>query len=324
MEKKEFLKTARKQMNRIGLVVLVYIAIMNILTVAVILWDVAAYLTGVLIRGQAMDVEALTEHIMASVTSNGWGYILSIAVGALLILFWKGKAFWKEELFAKEKAMQAGTFFTLLAVFLSAQLFAQLFSIALEWGLNLLGLSAMAALEAASFTATGFSMFLYATLLGPISEELLFRGVLLRLLKPWGKQTAIVVSALLFGIFHGNIIQIPFAFLVGLVLGYVTVEYSVVWAIVLHIFNNLVMSDLLGRVMELLPEMAGTVMFYGILIAATVATVILLLVKRRQVSAYFRENRCHGLTMRAMITSPMILIFTVLMLVTSLLTITPL
>lgn len=323
MEKRQFLKTTRQQMNRIGLILLVYFAIMNFFTIVVMLWDMAAYLTGVLIRGQSLDVNALTEYMMASITSNGWGYILSIAVGTLIVLFWKGKAFWKEELFAKEKRMSAGAFFSLLAVFLSVQLFAQLFSIALEWVLNQFGLSAMAALEAASITSTGFSMFLYVTLLGPISEELLFRGVLLRLLKPWGKQTAIVISALMFGAFHGNIIQIPFAFLVGLVLGYVTVEYSIWWAIVLHIFNNLVMSDLLGRIMGLLPEMAGTVLLYGILIVAAVAAIILLLVKRRQVAAYFRENRCHGLTMWAMITSPVILFFSILMLAMSLLTITP-
>ena len=130
--------------------------------------------------------------------------------------------------------MTAGTFFALLAVFLSAQFFAQLFSIGLEWLLNLMGLSAMAALEAASITSTGVSMFLYVTILGPISEELLFRGVLLRLLKPWGKQTAIVVSALMFGIFHGNIIQIPFAF-ASLVLVYelcllfITKKQAIFW-----------------------------------------------------------------------------------------------
>ena len=36
---------------------------------------------------------------------------------------------------------------------------------------------------------------------------------------------------------HGNIPQAVFAIFVGVVLGYVTIEYSIWWAILLHIFN---------------------------------------------------------------------------------------
>lgn len=323
MERKQFLKTTRKQMNCVGATVLIYYAMMSFFAIIGMLLDLAAYFVGLLIRSQSFDMDAMMDYLMASLTSNGWGYLLTIAVGTLIVLLWKGKDFWKTEMFAKNKPMTLGTFFQLLAVFLSAQFAAQIFAVCLEGVLNLFGLSATAALEAATITSTGFSMFLYVTLLGPISEELLFRGLLLRMLKPWGKQTAIIISALMFGLFHGNLIQIPFAFLVGVVLGYVTVEYSIVWAILLHIFNNLVMSDLLGRLIGLLPEMAGIWVMYGILAAFAIVALVLLIVKHRQVSEFFAQNRCHGLTMRAMITSPVIILFILLMLGMSVLTITP-
>ena len=322
MEEKLYLKQARKGMNTVALTVLAYYGILNFFTILVTLIDLLVYVIRSTIQSQAVDMDMMMEYIMDSVTRNGWGYLLSIAVGTVILLIWKGKAFWKEEMFAKEKKMTAATFFKLLAVFLCAQLFAQIFSVVLELLLNMVGLSAVAALETAAITATGFSMFLYITILGPISEELLFRGLLLRVLKPWGKQTAILVSALVFGFFHGNIIQIPFAFLVGLVLGYVTVEYSIVWAIVLHIFNNLVMSDLLGRLSLLISEMAGTMLFYGILLIAAAVTVVLMVQNRHEIKAYFTGNPCDRTAMRALVTSPAMIVFVVLMLLMSLLSIT--
>lgn len=76
----------------------------------------------------------------------------------------------------------------------------------------------------------------------PIAEELLFRGVLIsewKLCMP--KSLAILLSALLFGIFHGNLIQSGYAFLLGLVLGvlYVWTE-SILYPILLHMFFNLI------------------------------------------------------------------------------------
>lgn len=58
-------------------------------------------------------------------------------------------------------------------------------------------------------------------LLAPLSEEIVFRGAILRTLltsmKPW---TAILISAFIFGLIHMNPAQIPFAFLAGILLGW--------------------------------------------------------------------------------------------------------
>lgn len=322
MDEKQYIGQARRRMNLVGFTTLIYYAMMNFFVTLVMIVDAVVFAVKRVMQAQPLDFDIVMEYLLDSVTSNGWGYILCVLVGALILLLWKRKAFWKNEMFATERKMTVGTFFKLLTVFLSAQLFAQLFSIALEWLLNLMGLSATAALEAAAITSTGFSMFLYITILGPISEELLFRGFLLRMLKPWGKQTAILVSALIFGLFHGNVIQVPFAFLVGLVLGYVTVEYSILWAIVLHIFNNLVMSDLFGRLAQVIPETVSSVLLYGILLACTAVAVVLVIRNRDRVKEFFTANPCDRKAMLAMVTSPGVLIFSTIMLLMSLLTIT--
>ena len=74
----------------------------------------------------------------------------------------------------------------------------------------------MAALESSSGMQEGLAMFIYASILAPISEEILFRGLIQHSLLPFGKKFAVFGSALLFGIFHGNLAQTPFAFLAGL------------------------------------------------------------------------------------------------------------
>lgn len=80
---------------------------------------------------------------------------------------------------------------------------------------------------------------LYLCLLGPFLEEVLFRGIILHALKPYGRVAAIVVSTLLFAVFHSNPVQIPVALFVGVLLAFLTLETKSIWpAVGAHVFNN--------------------------------------------------------------------------------------
>jgi membrane protease YdiL (CAAX protease family) len=73
----------------------------------------------------------------------------------------------------------------------------------------------------------------------PILEELIFRKLLLDRLSIYGNVFAIIISAALFGLFHGNLYQLFYAFFAGLILGYVTVKGgSWLYGVGLHIFMN--------------------------------------------------------------------------------------
>lgn len=77
------------------------------------------------------------------------------------------------------------------------------------------------------------------SVLPAIVEEFGMRVVTLGMLRRFGDPFAIVASALIFGIIHGNAIQIPFAFALGLILAYITVVTgSVIPAIIIHFINN--------------------------------------------------------------------------------------
>ena len=72
------------------------------------------------------------------------------------------------------------------------------------------------------------------------SEELLFRGIILSNLKPYGKGMAVVVSALLFGLMHMNAAQLLYATAAGIVLGLVYVKTNSLWiCILIHFCNNM-------------------------------------------------------------------------------------
>ncbi len=92
---------------------------------------------------------------------------------------------------------------------------------------------------------TGFNSFLLTILcigiLPALLEEFAFRGVILGLLRTkLSDGTAIVISAVLFGMVHGNLEQMPFAFIVGLALGYSVVNNgSLLPAILIHAANNI-------------------------------------------------------------------------------------
>lgn len=84
------------------------------------------------------------------------------------------------------------------------------------------------------------SMFCYSILLAPIGEELLFRGVTMhqakKVLPFWAAN---FLQALLFGIFHMNIMQGIYAFFLGMILGYICeAGGSLYHSILLHILFN--------------------------------------------------------------------------------------
>lgn len=82
-------------------------------------------------------------------------------------------------------------------------------------------------------------LVVYVCILAPILEETLFRGMILQKLRPWGETFAVGASALLFAVFHMNLIQGIAAFFMGLVLGLIAVRSeSVLPCIFVHFLNN--------------------------------------------------------------------------------------
>lgn len=73
-----------------------------------------------------------------------------------------------------------------------------------------------------------------------IVEEFCIRGVVLQPLRRYGDKFAIVMSAAIFSILHGNMVQIPYTLVAGIYFGYLCVATGSLWpSIILHFINNM-------------------------------------------------------------------------------------
>lgn len=87
---------------------------------------------------------------------------------------------------------------------------------------------------------SGFLMtFLSTAVVAPLTEEFAMRGIVMGTLKKHGEGFAICISAVLFGLMHADLRQIPFAFIVGLALGFAVIKTGSLWAgVLIHALNN--------------------------------------------------------------------------------------
>lgn len=95
-------------------------------------------------------------------------------------------------------------------------------------------------------------MVICVCILAPIGEELIFRGLTFRILKkavPW--QAALIVQAVLFGVYHLNLVQGIYATVLGLCFGYLAYKYG---SIIPGIFLHMVINSSSYVIGNLLPE----------------------------------------------------------------------
>ena len=297
-------KKLRRDIGSYGWALLIYYFVMNVCVIAAVM--IQSVIQMVMSGSMAMDEAALM--------GNGWGYLVASALAVLLIRLWKGREFF-HNLWKTEKQMTNGAFWKLLCVCISAQLVFQIMGTITELILNLFGLSVLEAMEMATGGADTFSMYLYLSLGAPIVEELIFRGLVLRGLEKYGRRFAIWTSAFLFGIFHGNLIQSPYAFLVGLVLGYVAAEYNILWAMVLHMVNNLVLGDMLPRVTAWMGEMASGMVQWGVIFLCSVLALVILIRNRHKIREYRRADLPDLAYVGAFAIAPGVILLTLLMMI---------
>ncbi|MCC7666078.1 CPBP family intramembrane glutamic endopeptidase [Liquorilactobacillus satsumensis] len=216
---------------------------------------------------------AVKNMLPSAIEQSGVPYFWAIGVGLLVIVAVSPPRLRRQYWIAGKEQISWKKFFSLTAILMTLQIVAGIYGALFEKLVNLIGFSATQQLEAATHSSQSFSMLLYAALLGPLTEEIVFRGYLLRSLAKYGNEMAIIISAYMFGLYHANFVQTPFAFMVGLVFGYVALNYGIKWSIGLHIFNNFVLGDFLTFVLRRLAparadQLSGIIILGGGIIGA--------------------------------------------------------
>lgn len=89
-------------------------------------------------------------------------------------------------------------------------------------------------------TVPGIVLFYLGTAVVPaLIEELALRGVIMQPLRRYGDWFAIICSALVFSLMHCNLVQIPFAFIAGVVIGYAVIITESIWTgVIIHFLTN--------------------------------------------------------------------------------------
>ncbi len=114
--------------------------------------------------------------------------------------------------------------------------------------------------------SAGFLLsFVRVVVVAAMAEELAIRGYVMGNLRKYGDLFAISVSAVIFAVMHGNLIQSPFALMAGFTIGYFTVKTGTLWTgIIIHGINNFV-SLSLSYIIELKGQGTGTLIYAAII-----------------------------------------------------------
>ena len=99
----------------------------------------------------------------------------------------------------------------------------------------------------ASSSVTTIALIIQLVVLAPLFEEFWFRGIIQTGLSKYGHGFSIMVSALFFGLAHGNVHQFCYTFVIGILLGYVRYATdSLVPTTIIHAILNSIPAIILA------------------------------------------------------------------------------
>ena len=94
--------------------------------------------------------------------------------------------------------------------------------------------------------------FIYAVLIAPVFEEIIFRKLLLNKLRRFGDLPAILMTGLAFGLFHFNFLQFFYAAVLGFLFAYITIRSNTIaYSVILHMIVNFIGTSAAFFVMKL-------------------------------------------------------------------------
>ena len=303
----------RKDIGLFSALCLLYVVVMAM--IGLIYQTIVTLFQAIRYPGNLERIQKATESFMSR---DGSYYLIAVCAGVFIFWLYRDGKLFKSDLRTQKRVMTPKTFGIVLSFLLLGQLGFVLFNQIFETIFNLFGFTMLKAVESASAGSDSVSMFLYASFFGPVSEELIFRGAGLRTFEKYGKIFAILMSSLLFGLFHGNFPQFFFATFVGIIFSYVTLEYSILWAMAFHIFNNLVIGDGLTYVYSFLPDSAASLLHLIILLIGASIAAIFLFKNKTDIKRYVRENYAYPGAYRQAFRSVWFWLFACLMCLTSL------
>lgn len=238
---KYLLREDRKEYNRLGMALIVTILLQIVILPLVFL-----------LIGGFMYQDMFADTLVPFLTAGGYFMtmpipftllmVLSIALNAVpLLLFARSSKISVTSLFKGGESVGFGGYIKLISICMTVNMLCALLVNALSSVMKNATGSPLPTLEL-SYTGFDFptiAIILLVCVIAPVIEEFIFRGVLIKVFSKKGQVFAIVASALLFSLTHGNIPQAAGAFLLGIMFGIIAIKTkSLLAPIILHVVNN--------------------------------------------------------------------------------------
>ena len=146
-----------------------------------------------------------------------------------------------------------------------------------------------------------YTNLLLMVIMAPIFEEIIFRKLLIDRTIKYGKGVSILLSALIFGLFHGNLNQFFYAFLIGGFFAYVYIKTGkIIYTIILHLTVNFfgsIISVIVGNSLNNMNTMAnlpiadaGIIIIYFLIYVLIVIVGVIGLLKNYKKISLLKDN----------------------------------
>ncbi|MCL1880345.1 MAG: CPBP family intramembrane metalloprotease [Actinomycetia bacterium] len=296
----------RRLLIRIVLVMLGFFAILIVSTMMV-----SAAWSFYIVSSLGIGPNDLSEFEAAIAASSGYingiTAIVGIVLGFLAMFGLRGKKLLAHDIGHVNGPVNIPVLLALAVMMLSTQGLVGYVSTVIDGLIGSFGPSLSDAYEAAIDTLMSPVGIVYIVLIGPVFEELIFRGAIMRSLERYGATFAIVISSLLFAAYHLILLQGVFAFAIGLLLGYAAYRFSLKWAILLHLLNNGFSLAITLAAANLAGANDGSLIMLGLAVnglyfCCVIGTVLILVFRRQRIAEQLRVMQ--PVSMRLALGSP--------------------
>ncbi len=246
MQNKEYKMTAmKKQFSRCFLGLFIY----SIISTAVI---TAVQIAAILISGNETAIRLFSNGGFIMLINAVAQYAIAFPIFFLIVMGIR-----KSSATKRKQKLSASDFILLLLICYAAMYIGSIIGEAVNNFISgIIGYMPSNDVSSLIEETSVYTTFIFTVILAPIFEELIFRKLLIDRLSVYGDKTAIIFSAVGFGLFHGNLYQFFYAMLVGLVLSYVyTLTRDVRYTIAMHMILNFLGSVAVMPVQEAINDM---------------------------------------------------------------------
>ena len=219
----------------------------------------------------------------------------------------------------EQHKMKFGSFMILLMMCFGVMIIGNIIGLIVNAVIGLItGTPVINSVEVMLGSSTVWANILIAGICAPIFEELMFRKFLVDRMVRYGEATAIVVSSLMFGLFHGNFSQFFYAAALGCFFAFVYVKTSKLrYPIIIHMIINMsstlmlpiiqmidmealndlssasemilqgnastgLMNDMMASMMDMIVPLMILMLYEMVIYGMAIAGIILLIIKRKQ------------------------------------------